>query len=57
MATTLTTEELNTLIADTTLGREKPSIPGEEAAEIFEALKTQVAAIMAAGYMVEMLKD
>ena len=57
MATSLTTEQLNTLTAEATLGREKPSIPGEEAAEIFEALKAQVAMIMSAGYAVEMLKD
>lgn len=57
MATNLTTEELNTLTIDATLGREKPSIPGEEAAEAFEALKAQVAKIKAAGWMVEVLKD
>lgn len=57
MAASLTTEQLNTLTVDATLGREKPSIPGEEAAEAYEALKAQVAKIKAAGWMVEMLKD
>ena len=57
MATTLTAEQLNTLTIDATLGREKPSVPGEEAAKIFEELKKQVASIEKSGMMVDFLPD
>lgn len=57
MASQLTAEELNRLTVDATLGREKPSVEGEEAAEAFEALKKQVAAAKKAGLMIDFLPD
>lgn len=46
----LTTEQINKMIVEATLGEEKTSIPGKEAADYYEELKTDVAEMLAKGY-------
>ncbi len=47
----ITTEQSNRMIVEATAGLEKTSIPGEEAATYYKALRAEVQEMMLQGYM------
>lgn len=50
-------DEMNRLAIEAAAGKEKPSIPGEEAAKFFSAVKKQIDELKAQGIMPMPVRD
>lgn len=53
----LTVDEMHQLLRDAVNGKEQPSLPGKEALQYFQAIRQEVAEMMAKGIMPTPVKD